>query len=204
MPNLTLAQMRARIQVLVPDNAIAAADLTSVIQTAHELFPMEFFVDHVDETSITLATDTWEYTLPETSNVSTFVRIHEVRMESETAGLFDTVIPMHLFQLTYDGSGVWQIVFDRRFEPISGRKLRISGQKRYSTPSGDSDVVTLHNGWVIAYATALIHAAQGGTTSDMANWHQRMAGQFFENAERMVDNINNRAKPGSVSVPGVI
>jgi hypothetical protein len=204
VPNLTLVLMRAQIQAIIPDVAISNARVTSVIQTAHEVFPMEYLVDHVDESSITLATDTWEYALPETSNVSTFVRINGLWLESATAGLFDSFIPAHMWRPTYDGSGVWQIVFVRDWNPVSGRKIRIEGQKRYSIPSGDSDVVTLHNGWVIQYSAGLLHASQGGSDSSMASWHQRMAAFHMAEADKIVDNINNRAKPGSVAVPGVI
>lgn len=203
MPNLTLSQMRARIQVLIPDAAIANADVTSAIQTAHEVFPMEFFVDHTDE-SLTLATDTYDYALPETSSVSTFAMIREIWIESETAGRFDAVIDPQLWRVDYDGVGVWNLHIDRRFLPIDGRALRIIGQKRYTTPSGDNDVITLHNGWVIQYAAGLIHAAQGGTDSTMAAWHQRMAAFHMAEAAKIEDNLNNRAYPGSYIVPGVL
>lgn len=203
MPNLTLAQARARIQVLIPDAAIADADVTSAIQTAHELFPMEYFVDHTDE-SLTLATDTYDYALPETSNVSTFVTIRHVWIESETADLFKAVIDPLLWRVDYDGAGVWNLHIDHRFNPIAGRTLRIVGQKRYTTPSVDADVITLHNGWVIQYATGLLHAAQGGSDSSMATWHQRMAAFHMAEAGKIEDNLNNRAYPGAYLVPGVI
>lgn len=203
MSNLTLSTMRAQIQAIIPDAAISNARVNSAIQTAHEVFPVDYLVDHVDET-LTLVTDTWEYALPETSSVSTFVRVSKIWLESSTAGLFDRVIPDHLYRPTYDGTGVWQIVFARDFNPISGRKLRIEGQKRYTTPSGDSDVITLHNGWVMHYAMGLLHASEGGSDSSMAAWHQRMTAFHMAEADKIVDNIPNRAKPGSVAVPGVI
>ncbi len=203
MANLTLAQLRARIQVLIPDVAVANADVTSAIQTAHEVFPMDYFVDHTDE-SLTLATDTWEYALPLTSAVSTFVLIRNVWLESSTAGLFDGVIPNGLWRPTFDGVATWQLVFARVFNPISGRKLRIEGQKRYTTPALDTDVITLHNGWVIQYAAGLLHASRGGSDSSMAAWHQRMAQFHMAEAQKIEANINNRARPGSVAVPGVI
>ena len=203
MPNLTLAQMRARIQALVPDAAISDARVNSAIQTAHDVFPMEYFIDHTDET-LTLATDTWEYALPETASVSTFVAIKEIWIESTTADQFDRVLPNHLWRVDYDGSGAWTIVIDPRWLPLDGRSLRIVGQKRYSTPSGDNDVITLHNGWLIQYTLGLVHASQGGTDSDMATWHQRMASFHMAEAQKIEDNMNNRILPGSKLVPGVI
>ena len=204
MANLTLATLRARVQGLIPDNAISDARVNNAIQVAHEVFPMDFFVDHTDEASVTLLTDTWEYALPETSSVSTFVTIHEVKRESSTAGIFEDIIPDHLWRVDYDGSGVWNLVFDRKLEIVPSRKIRIKGQKRYTTPSADGDVITLHNGWVIQYVLGLLHAAQGGSSSDMATWHQRMASFHMEEAQKIEDNINNRAYPGSKLVPGAI
>ena len=203
MPNLTLTQTRDRISVLVPDNAIAAADITSAIQTAHEVFPMEFFVDHTSE-AVSLLADTWEYALPETASVSAFVTIRDIWIESSTAGLFTDYLPRNLWRVNYDGTGVWELQLDHRVSPIAGRKLRIVGQKRYTTPSADSDVITLHNGWVIQYAAALLHAAQGGTESDMSTWHQRMASFHMTEAQKIEDNMNNRAYPDSYRVPGVL
>jgi hypothetical protein len=201
---MTQVQIRAAVQNLVPDAAISNARMDSFIQTAQEVFPMEYFVDHTDESSITLISETWEYALPETSSVSTFVAINAVWIESSTAGQFYELIPDHLYLLRYDGSGVWQLVLDHRVTPIDGRKIRIEGQKRYIKSSGDSDVVTLHNGWVIQYAAGLAHASQGGTESDMSTWHQRMASFHMAEATKLEDNMNNRARPGATLVPGVI
>jgi hypothetical protein len=196
--------MRALIQAVIPDSAISNATVDAAIKVAHEVFPMEYFIDFTDEATITLATSTWEYALPETSNVSTFVLIRQIWMESATAGLFQDVIPKHLWRPTYDGVGVWQIVFARDFVPTNGRKLRIEGQVRYTTPSGDSSVITLHNGWVIQYVLGLLHAREGGSDSSMAAWHQRMAAFHMAEADKITDNINGRAKPDSVLVPGVV
>lgn len=205
MANLTLAQTRARIQALIPDAAISNANVNSAIQTAHEVFPMEYLLDYSDENAITLATNTWEYVLPQDNDlVSIFVLIHNIWMESSTAGVFDSVIPQHLWRPTWDGASAWGLVFSRQFTPIDGRQLLIEGQMRYVTPSADGDIITLHNGWVIQYACGLLHAREGGSDSSMAAWHQRMAGFHMTEAQKIEDNMNNRARPDSVQVPGVI
>ena len=202
MPNLTLTQMRAQIAVLIPDASIANTDIDSAIQTVHQVFPGDFFIAHTSE-ALTLATDTWEYALPETLSVSSFVTIREIWLESSTAGLFTEVIPDHLWRVNYDGSGVWELQLDRRFSPIAGRKLRIIGQRKYTIPSLDADVIELHNGWVMQYALGLLHASRGGTSSDLAAWHRQMAMMHFGVAEQIANNINNRALPGTTLVPGV-
>jgi len=195
--------LRTVILSMIPDASIANGDVDNAITAAHLMFPGNYFVDCIDESTITLATDNYEYDLPETSGVSTFVYIYGIWVESETAGLFEAELPHHLWTAEQLSATSWQLRLSRAVPILNGRKLRIVGQRKYVTPAVDGDEVELHEGWVLQYALAMLHSSRGGSGSDMAAWHRQMSMAHFQAAADVADNVDNRVRPGSVPVPGV-
>ena len=200
----TRQTLAALVATLIPDASIASTDIISWIEAAHTMFPGQMFVDYSDETSITVAEATYEYALPETMNVSTFVAIQKIQLETEIAGYFGGQLPYpNIWQVDFDGAGVWTLKLAKDYPLTTGRKLRITGQRKFVVPTADGSVIELDAGWLLNYVLFLGHSSRGGSSSDLAAWHQRMAGVYYQGARDIESRMVNRIHPGSVLVPGV-
>ena len=198
----TLASLRTKIADLIPDASIGNAHIDSWIKAAHLMFPGTYFVDHQDET-VVIAASTYEYNL---GSPATFATVHRITIEGSTAGVFDggqLDLGNHCSFLWNGTSHFLQLKKSVNDAITAGRKLRIEGQKKYTIPSADGSNIELHNGWVLNYVLYLAHQSRGGSGSDLASWHQRMAGVFYQAAKDIEDNIPNRGYPGAVLLPGV-
>jgi hypothetical protein len=92
------------------------------------------------------------------------------------------------------------------FEIVLGQNPIVYGGKVQGVVSAGGDDIGIDMGYVLYRTVANIHAALGGTASDMAAWHQAEHERYAELAEaRLADEMimaKYKPKPGARLVPG--
>lgn len=145
------------------------------------------------------------YTLP-----TGFKFVKELIMESATTSIYDEPIPMDAWTLdkttaaTSSADAVATLVFDRnRWEPISGRKVRILGGGVQAELTDDTTALLSEHllSYVVNKAAYwLLQSAMGLGTPD-AQANARRAQIFLAGAEDARSHFDHKVPPGSKRVP---
>jgi len=147
---------------------VAACDATSYIELHHiftedeyrkainlaiESLARKYFIDLIDDTTITLVADTYEYALP-----TNFLYLHQIITEDEVDG-------DEFFESAIIDPRSWSIIkaypptlkLDKRYYSVTADKdLRLEGQGAQATVSDDTDVIYLPPDWVVAKAITML------------------------------------------------
>uniref|UniRef100_A0A6M3L447 Uncharacterized protein n=1 Tax=viral metagenome TaxID=1070528 RepID=A0A6M3L447_9ZZZZ len=119
------------------------------INMAIESIAGKYLIDLIDDTTITLVADTYEYALP-----TSFLYLHKITTEADAAGD------------VFDASDVidprdWSIITaypptlkldENRYTIVAGKDLRLEGQGSQAAVSADTDVISLPQDWVVQKA----------------------------------------------------
>ena len=134
-----------------------ADEYLKAINMAIEFLAGKYLIDLIDDTTITLVADTYEYALP-----TSFLYLHKVTTEKEAAGnkfdASDEIDPRD-----------WSIIraypptlklHEDRYSITAGRDLRLEGQGTQAKVSADTDVIYLPPDWVVAKAITMLPKAK--------------------------------------------
>lgn len=141
-----------------------------------------------------MATGTEKYNVP-----ANLAYIDEIR-DSD-----DMCIPDYAWELSMGTTPV--VVFRPPFHtPTTGSDVVAYGGQVQGVVSAGGDDIGIEPGYVLFRTLANIHSALGGTSSDMAAWHQAEHERLAPLAEaRLADELilaKYKPKPGARLVPG--
>lgn len=193
---LTLTTLLTEVGNLLHDPEVTTAEKTTAINQAIRMARERQLYYLTADESITWATDTWEYSVP-----AGFVTLFRISHEDpDTASLFDIWVPDHHWFITTAA----KLHFDPDLVDwaVSGKKLRLEGQKVQAELSVGTDVLNISDFVVIEFALAELHGGRGGTSSDLSRWHSVQQSIHYRNAELALENNTYRLPPGSRYVPG--
>jgi hypothetical protein len=133
------------------------ADMVSYINSAIDMVRADVLVPKIDETSIILQDDVYEYPLP-----PDFTHLYRVTQQDADGNFYDNpVTPEHYsivraapIPLLHFYKGCW---FDSAHE--NGREIRLEGFGLQGKLVNDQDICYINPEWVVNQVAALIHAS---------------------------------------------
>ncbi len=143
----TLSELR---QILAQSTQAQVAEYTRAINQAIRSVRGEMFYDSSTLSTITLAADTWEYSL---SSITGIARITFLMM-ADSLGEYVIPIPKsHWYAMPGP-----LLVFDQRaFTPTAGRLVRLKAQLFQVALSADGDELNIAEDYVLARARSILH-----------------------------------------------
>lgn len=179
----------------------AAAILDYINMALADLSAAGWLQPQNEDTSLTLATDTYSYSVP-----SGFAYIRRVQV-ADADGTYpsDLVIPQNHWELSIV-SGTAKIVFwpDVSDRLIAGRALKVIGQKRPTVGvSGSDTIVSGMEAFVRERAAAYAAEQLGMGTSELDQYRGKMAQSLWAKSQQMLGYHPQefRVKPNSRLVP---
>lgn len=181
----------------------AAQWLMFINSAARDLRDSGWLVRQTDDTSIVTASNDFDYDVP-----AGFAYVSDMFIEETINGVSVYVrrIPRHHWTIRENPtSGNPEFYFSTISELVSGKHLRIIGQKRptiYTSPTE-----TLNPGMeAFLRERALCYGARflGAGSSELARWRQTIAGQALASSEQFLRRQPQemRELPDSIEVPG--
>ena len=189
------------------------AELREAINSAIDQVKSEVLIPKIDDTSVSLAADAYEYTLP-----SDFVYINRLQMADDSENFFDEPVPPMQYRIVKSSSSP-RLLFLKAPESIAatdhyysnywfssvgtaGRKLRIEGLQVHPTLENDTDICYVNPNYIAAQAGAWLHL-QLASRSDMdadAHMTQFNTWQAIANQIRMSQGFKTQLPPNSKKV----
>jgi hypothetical protein len=145
-------------------------EVVEAINTAIDMVAEEAMVWVIDESTITLVADTYEYSLP-----TSLMYLHRVTMADADGYFYDAPIPPDQYKIIYGSTPkihFIQMPADMQFDEhyygelwansdfTAGRVLRLEGLGSPATLSTDSSTCPLSPAYVIYQAAALLHESR--------------------------------------------
>ena len=145
-------------------------EVVEAINTAIDMVAEEAMVWVIDETTITLAADTFEYSLP-----TNLMYLYRVTMANSSGYFYDAPIPPDQYKIIYGSTPkihFIQMPTDQQFEDhyygglwansdfTADRKLRLEGLGSPATLSTDSATSPLSPAYIVYQAAALLHMSR--------------------------------------------
>ncbi len=201
----TLAILRALIAedaTSVPDAEIMAAANAALLAVYGDLMVV------TTPTTIALTTGTSIYDVP-----ANFLYIQDIWDNSGNA------LPVYAWDIRAGGGATLpKIIFGVGFTPTSGQVVTVAGwQAKTVKPTGavpsgftaiiaaGTDELLVGPGWLVEAALTALHAAEGGTGSDLADWHKgQSSAALQELRKRLLPTIPPAYRPSATArvVPG--
>jgi len=170
--------------------------VVSAINLAIDRVAEEALFWKIDETSITLVADTFEYDLP-----TDFMFLHRVTMANADGYFYDAPIPSDQYKIIYGATPkihFIQFPADLKYEGheygrlwantglVAGRLLRLEGLGSAATLSTDAATCPIDPNYIIYQAAATLFLSRSrGTESDPDdNWKKGTGCQTIANQER--------------------
>uniref|UniRef100_A0A6M3KBF9 Uncharacterized protein n=1 Tax=viral metagenome TaxID=1070528 RepID=A0A6M3KBF9_9ZZZZ len=128
-------------------------ELRKAINMAIESIASKYLIDVIDDTTITLVADTYEYALP-----TSFMYLHQIITEDEVDG-------DEFFESGIIDPRSWSIIkaypptlkLDKRYYSITADKdLRLEGQGAQAIVTADTDVIYLPPAWLVQKAITFL------------------------------------------------
>lgn len=152
-------------------------EVVEAINLAIDMVAEEALVWKIDETSVTLVADTYEYTLP-----TSFMYIHKITMADSDGNFYDNPIPpdqykviksstpkLHFLCMPPDEQHTdhyWGQLWANT-DLTATRKLRIEGLGSPDVLSADTDACSISPAYLTLQAAAILHMGRSrGTESD--------------------------------------
>lgn len=192
-------QVARRVRDYSQSELNAAAYLDFVNMALDDLSAAGWLLPQSEDETLTIAAATYKYAVP--AGLAYVRRV----MQQGSDGSYDElgVIPQHYWWVNNDA----QIEFlaDYHSQLITGRIIRLTGQKRPSTGVAGSD--TIQGGMegfvrerAVTYAAEYLAAGD----SSLATYRQRLAESNWPKSQAMLGNhpMEFRVKVGSIHVPG--
>ena len=162
----------------------------------------EMFFDINPPPTITLAANTWEYSL---SSITGLARIRWL-LQADVSGDFNIQIPNHFWYLIAGPT----LVFDARFfNPTASRSVRLMAQAVQTILSSESDSLNIDEEYVLARARSILNidrtmpfAPDQTSTNLNAQAHFNVAQYWEQVAQRARMTHHYRPDPTSFRVPG--
>ena len=190
--------------------ALRVADPTQVQRTAAQYLSFVtmavndlsgvWLLPKTEDTSITLATSTYNYDVP-----SGFAYIHQLIVaDSDDQYPASNVVPHHMWEIR-SVSGAPEIQFWKDFHNLDvGRKLKVIGQKRFSTTiDGSSTIPAGSETFIRERAAAYAFESLAAGSDELAQRRARSAEQAWAKSEEEKKRIpmQFRLLPDSIIVP---
>lgn len=196
---ISLTALRQRLGMAF---VTATSELDAAINDAIGSVRGEMFYKSSTPPTITLASDTYEYSLSSAG----LARIQYLIME-DSAGKPNLPIERNHWRLI---SGPTLVFESTLWSPTVGREVQIYGQKVQANLSAGADLLYIDEAYVLAQARSILHMNRAAPVSDdltpnpNAEAHMRNA-QFWQGiAERERMRHPYRPDPSSVVVPGAV
>lgn len=148
-------------------------------------------VDKVD-TSLTLAADTWEYTLP-----SGFRYIRRLSYLNDSTDDTRVWIPNDLWYIRF--AGTRKIVFDGSLRPPANT-LTIEGQSSPAELSAEATACPVQPNYALAYGKWYLHSILAGSDDEDAAYHERQMLVWEPRWRDLKAEMTSHVYPGSKSV----
>jgi hypothetical protein len=175
-------------------------ELKEYLNSAIDLVKSEVLLPKIDETSITIQPDTYEYPLP-----SGFTHIYRVTQADANGDFYDAPIdPTHYTivraattpMLHFKKAPAELALADHFYgmlwydaESTDDRKLRVEGMGLQSRLVGDQDICYINPSFVVAQAGAFVHASLSRRSDNEPDDHATQ----FKIWQSIADNIRGNA-----------
>ncbi len=131
------------------------SEMNDAVNHAIEMVAKEALVHKVD-TSLELATDTYQYTLP-----TQFLFVQSVEIESATADRYDKESPIDPRYWRIVPASTIKLEFvSERWTPTNGRNLRVTGLASPSVLDTDGEECPINPAYISYQAAALLHQSR--------------------------------------------
>ncbi len=148
----------------------SVGEYNDFINLAIDIVARESLVNKVD-TSVELDTDTYQYALS-----TQFLYIHRIELESDTAGVYNTIKPIDpRYWRVIKGSSTYVEFIKDVYTPTDGRNIRIFGLASPSKLDTDTEESPVNPAYLAYQAAALLHQSRiRGTGVDDEYHSQQM------------------------------
>ena len=190
-------------QMLSQDMSGEVAEFSRALNQAIRAVRGEMFYAINPPPTITLAVNTWEYSL---SSITSIARIRALMMADSTGEHQIPVPGNHWYVI----AGPKLVFDDRMFDPVATRTVRLISQAIQADLSSDSDDLNIDEEFVLAKARELMHMARTTPAAPdqtavnaNATAHLQIAQYWGRVAAAARMTSTYRPDPSSRRIPGV-
>jgi len=141
------------------------------INLAIESIAGKYLIELIDDTTITLVADTYEYALP-----TSFLYLYRVITEDEVAGdVFDAADEIDPRDYYITKAYPPYLKLDEvRYSITAGKDLRLEGQGTQAIVTADTDVINIPPGWLVQKAITFLPKGKIGSNKLDATYQQAL------------------------------